>query len=118
MKKTLSAFVTGLVVASVPYLLMTRADAQGAGPGQRGGQGQFQGGPAQIPPGQPGPGNPGGFQQGFAPITSITVDGDHVYAGAGNWLYKIGKNDMKVLQQVSLRPPQRMERQPGGPGGK
>lgn len=116
MKKTISAFIAGLVVASVPYLLLTRADAQGAGPG-RTPQGQFQGGPAQLPPGQGVPGGPGGFQQVVPPITSITIDGDYVYAGAGNWLYKITKSDMKVIQQVSLRPPQRAERQPGGPGG-
>ena len=113
MKKTISAFVAGLVVASIPYLLLTRADAQGAGPQQRG-QGQFQGGPAQVPPIQGIPGGPGqgGFQQGVPPITTMTSDNDYIYAGAGNWLYKVSKNDLSITKRVALVPQQRQERLP------
>lgn len=115
MKKTLSAFVAGLVVASVPYLLLTRADAQGAGPVRAGAQGGFQGGPAQLPPGQGLPGQ-GGFQQGPPAIQTLTSDNDYVYAGAGNWLYKVRKSDMAVEKRVALTPPVRQER-PGRPDG-
>ena len=107
MKKTVSAFIAGLVVASVPYLLLARAEAQGAGPQQRG-QGQFQGGPIQDRP------NMGGMPQGVPPITTLISDNDYIYAGAGNWLYKIYKNDLTVTKRVALVPQQRPDRVVGG----
>lgn len=120
MKKSISAFVAGAVLASVPYLLLTRADAQGAGPARAQG-GAVQGGPAQLPPGQgfPAQGFQGGMPQGVPPISSFQVDGDYIYAAAGNWMYKIYKNGMTVQQRVALTPPQRQERppRPDGNGG-
>jgi hypothetical protein len=117
MKKTVSAFLAGLVVASVPYVMLARADAQGAGPQQRG-QGQFQGGPGQLPPGQGGAiqdrPNMGGMPQGVPPITTLISDNDYLYAGAGNWLYKIYKNDMTVTKRIALVPQQRPDRAVGG----
>ena len=108
MKKRISAFVAGAVLASVPYLLLTRADAQGAGPARAQG-GAIQGGPAQLPPGQ---GFPGGAPQGVPPISSFQLDSDYIYAAAGNWIYKITKNDMRVVGRVSVAPQQRQERPP------
>lgn len=119
MKKSISAFVAGAILASVPYLLLTRADAQGAGPARAQG-GAIQGGPAQLPPGQgfPAQGFQGGMPQGVPPISSFQVDGDYIYAAAGNWMYKITKSDMRVVGRVSVAP-QRQERppRPDGNGG-
>lgn len=89
--------------------------AQGPGAGPRGG---FQGGPPppgqgfgnQPPgvPGQPGQGQPGqfrpqgGFGGGGGGGTAMDSDNSFLYIVQGNMLFKVAKNDLKVLGSTPL----------------
>jgi hypothetical protein len=81
--------------------------AQGPGAGPRGGQGF--GNPPQGPPGQPGQPGQGQFrpQGGFGGGgggggTAMDSDNSFLYIVQGNMLFKVAKNDLKVLGTTPL----------------
>jgi hypothetical protein len=112
--KIVSAFAAGLVVASLPYTLLSgRVDAQAAGP-QQGRPPQQGGGFGQ---GGPGGGPGGGMPMNFPPVNSMVTMNGFVFASAGNIVYKIDPESMRISGETALMPKQRGNRQPGGQGG-
>ena len=78
--------------------------AQGPGAGPRGGQGFGRPGDGQAPPpGQPGQFRPqGGFGGGGGGGTAMDSDNSFLYIVQGNMLFKVAKNDLKVLGSTPL----------------
>lgn len=114
----IAAFVAGAVVASLPYTLSSgKTVAQGAGPAQGGGFGGGQAGGAQGGQTLPGQGQ-GQFRQGQMPmngpmVNSMTTSGNMLFAAAGDTIYKIEMESMRIVGQAKLPAP----RQGGGGGG-
>ena len=91
---------------------------QGPGAGPRGGiQGGPPGAPGQFPGGPP-PGQPGQFQRqgGFGGGGGTAMDSDNsfLYIVQGNMLFKVAKNDLKILGSTPLQ--QMPAREFGGRG--
>ncbi|HLO98105.1 MAG TPA: hypothetical protein VK171_05895, partial [Fimbriimonas sp.] len=107
--RSITFFTCGAIVASLPWLLGSRAtvaqDAQGRPPGAAGPAVQgFQVAPDRVGgPGQGGGfGQPGQFRPQGAPVSTIAFHGDFMFVGAGDMVYKIdhktrGNEPMRIV---------------------
>ena len=103
--------IVGLAGVTLTLTLNSNAQladppAQGPGAGPRGGQGfgNVPQGPPGVP-GQPAPGQfrpQGGFGGGGGGGTAMDSDNSFLYIVQGNMLFKVAKNDLKVLGSTPL----------------
>jgi hypothetical protein len=108
----IAAFVAGAIVASLPYTLSSgKTVAQGAGPAQGGGLGGGQAGQGFPRQGQglPGQGQ-GQFRQGQLPmngpmVNSMAASGNFLFASAGDTIFKIEVDSMRIVGQTKLPAP-------------